>query len=1402
MSNDSDSESDLTPCNSEDESSDEETPAQPMPPPPSHAVAQPTQPTPVPPPVAPEPKQEPTPSKTKKTGTAKRVFKAKKTEEPKEINIDPYINQGAQELTMCIKFVYDWLENATIDLDPDYQRDVVWSDHKQISLIDSLYHQFFVPPILIVTRSTNDGTMRTCIDGKQRLSSIRRFIEGEIPWKDSRSGSKFWFTNPESKPGRKLLSNNMKTRFQDTEIKVAQYKGISLEQEREIFQRVQNGISLTPAERLHAINGHRANLVRRVTSLVLSPEGFETHIPWESGRGKGFQSVGMILFLLYEEWKTSASYSVVKKDSGEGRSTRSGASASTSTTKEKTRKPKTKQKQIKMKPPPEPTIPKLEEFLHDPDQERNCVPLEVEFALWTAVRVLCFIARDEGLREVAFVTRSSSSSSSSVAGKTKRGRGRPRKMTGSGTATASATGKGGAGASLHQMDFVMAAYFVHRLVRAIEIPPELVSSAMKSKPKPFPLDPGREEGEEGKNKMIAPGWSMNQLAQGIGMLRRVVRSSSPSSSTAKAKSKKKSTDEEEGEEDADEEEETEVTGRGTGTRGPRVNSRLFKLSVEWVLKLDEARVEVVILDMGGASSSLGMSTDMLSFFRLGNGVVGKDTDVQGKVQPALRTLWDWEKVINALKGKLKERMKQMEKLKPKVKALSSSPDEEGESESGSEGDDEGDDAEDGSESDNDNDDEEEQERPLTIALKLGLDTGKKKRKRCTDIPVAWFCWLEQFALLHEEEVKEGHEEKEGKEKERKVVPQPEIRRPTTTAVNNKATTASNVNMKRKSGTSATPTPTPLVATATTAAAASTSTSATATTASSSSGDPSLGKRKRSDRESTTEHSSSVGGQQENAKARRPGPGEEKEKNKSKLSALGKIPKIGSSSNVNPSSSSVNVGKEKTQVEKTKDPRKRAVSGPGSASTSTGTSAQARARSITAPIPTPPLPGRTGTGTNTRGAVSSSTSKPGGVTAKKPVSSSKGTKRPRAGDDSGDEEDDAPSQCAKRSKPLPSRSQVQRSTSEQVTAAVGASTDTGEDVELQYPDETILPVSLSRNSRAVTAPPTRDLSTSTETPAAYAQSTGVVRTETAGTGQRGAQTQAPYQDPAGVSSGNCVQGQGRAPEGMYQHSQSGPSSHPQASSSYPTPTHTHAAPPPQSSQYSASPQQGRQDAAHTQTGAYFTTANGQVAYLTYSFPPPQSQAPPLPPGHHQFAYAPQPNQPQTQAPGLVRQTSGSGRLDKLHEAQSFRLDLESRQQKVMASEVQTNAWMQTIPTPCPMPQPPTTTQQQTSEVPRIYTGHPQYYMQQQMQTNMIHLMNPSVPGVQSPAMGNLQSAVHSLPTPTSPSPGEPSSSNLDMPTRFLSQGSGPDPTAQIQPGGERHYVPLAPTSTGTPSSGSR
>ncbi|WP_445357923.1 DUF262 domain-containing protein [Microbulbifer sp. ANSA005] len=72
------------------------------------------------------------------------------------------------------------------NMDPAYQRRSVWSDEKKSFFVDSVLKNLPIPPVFL-RQNVDDTTGKTTyevIDGKQRLSSLVDFINGEFPTAD------------------------------------------------------------------------------------------------------------------------------------------------------------------------------------------------------------------------------------------------------------------------------------------------------------------------------------------------------------------------------------------------------------------------------------------------------------------------------------------------------------------------------------------------------------------------------------------------------------------------------------------------------------------------------------------------------------------------------------------------------------------------------------------------------------------------------------------------------------------------------------------------------------------------------------------------------------------------------------------------------------------------------------------------------------------------------------------------------------------------------------------------------------------------------------------------------------------------------------------------------------------
>ncbi|KAG9284651.1 hypothetical protein G9A89_004693 [Geosiphon pyriformis] len=189
------------------------------------------------------------------------------------------------------------MQMGTIDLNPEFQREVVWTPTKQSHLIDSILKNFYIPPIIFSCKKLDSTRwMRICIDGKQRLTSIRRFMENEIPHTNPAEGNlkKRYYRG--ATQNQRHLSDSERECFDCSELVCVEYYDLTLNQEQEIFSRVQLGMPLTAAEKLQAISSPLAEYAH---TLFTTFPNLEKII--EVRRGRPFQLITQSLHMIETE---------------------------------------------------------------------------------------------------------------------------------------------------------------------------------------------------------------------------------------------------------------------------------------------------------------------------------------------------------------------------------------------------------------------------------------------------------------------------------------------------------------------------------------------------------------------------------------------------------------------------------------------------------------------------------------------------------------------------------------------------------------------------------------------------------------------------------------------------------------------------------------------------------------------------------------------------------------------------------------------------------------------------------------------------------------------------------------------------------------------------------------------
>ncbi|TCD71595.1 hypothetical protein EIP91_007342 [Steccherinum ochraceum] len=189
------------------------------------------------------------------------------------------------------------IHEGEIELCPTYQRDVVWTTKQQSGMLDSIFRDYYVPPLVFaVSPPDEDGMeLKTCVDGKQRLSSIQAFIDGLIPYIDPVTKQSWFYTRSPRMAERKQVPEEWKKEFAAKEIICMEYTSLTDFEERDVFQRVQMGKPLEAAEKLQAITSPRANMVRSLDNQYLAPhDGIPLTVSVNLKRGKAFQHLARL----------------------------------------------------------------------------------------------------------------------------------------------------------------------------------------------------------------------------------------------------------------------------------------------------------------------------------------------------------------------------------------------------------------------------------------------------------------------------------------------------------------------------------------------------------------------------------------------------------------------------------------------------------------------------------------------------------------------------------------------------------------------------------------------------------------------------------------------------------------------------------------------------------------------------------------------------------------------------------------------------------------------------------------------------------------------------------------------------------------------------------------------------
>ena len=145
-----------------------------------------------------------------------------------------------------ISDLYGWIKEKSLKLAPEFQRGQIWVASAQSFFIDTLLRDLPIPPIYIrlITDPDTKTSYREVVDGQQRLSTIVKFIDGNLVL-DKRS-KEFSGKTYES------IDPDDQQRFLSYQIGVEQLFGADDDSVLDIFHRINAyGLSLNKQELRH-----------------------------------------------------------------------------------------------------------------------------------------------------------------------------------------------------------------------------------------------------------------------------------------------------------------------------------------------------------------------------------------------------------------------------------------------------------------------------------------------------------------------------------------------------------------------------------------------------------------------------------------------------------------------------------------------------------------------------------------------------------------------------------------------------------------------------------------------------------------------------------------------------------------------------------------------------------------------------------------------------------------------------------------------------------------------------------------------------------------------------------------------------------------------------------------------
>ena len=192
-----------------------------------------------------------------------------------------------------IRSLVNRIDAEDVDLQPDFQRQEVWSLSKKRRLIDTILREWSIPPVHFVV--TSDNRLEV-LDGQQRLATVRDFLHDQFsidarisPIDRSLSPLNGKFYSELDAPTKRRVDNYPIRSFRITEYEP--------DEPNELFYRLNQPTSLTAGEQRNALFGPAREQLKELVSRFQNDNSKE-NIGFSNARMAYDDIVAKFLFFL------------------------------------------------------------------------------------------------------------------------------------------------------------------------------------------------------------------------------------------------------------------------------------------------------------------------------------------------------------------------------------------------------------------------------------------------------------------------------------------------------------------------------------------------------------------------------------------------------------------------------------------------------------------------------------------------------------------------------------------------------------------------------------------------------------------------------------------------------------------------------------------------------------------------------------------------------------------------------------------------------------------------------------------------------------------------------------------------------------------------------------------------